>query len=204
MEELNLFSAKIWSTKLNLDKEILLENLYNHANNTPCVRRSNIGGYQGHNFDYEPLNQAIIDNVPEVEDTELGDLWVKNWININVTGNSNARHTHSNGLTLLSGVYYVSVPENSGGIVFHDPRGPILQSMANMRYYGESPFYTITPVEDTILYFPSWLEHEVEGSNNDEDRISISFNISREEDVAMERRVNSSTENHAFRMTPNR
>ncbi len=102
MEELNLFSSKIWSTKLNLDKEILLENLYNHANNTPCVRRSNIGGYQGHNFDYEPLNQAIVDNIPEVEDIKLGDIWVKNWININVAGDFNARHTHANGLTLLS------------------------------------------------------------------------------------------------------
>ena len=203
MEELNLFSSKIWSTKLNLDKELLLENLYNHANNTPCVRRSNIGGYQGHNFDYEPLNQAIVDNIPEVEDIKMGDIWVKNWININVAGDFNARHTHANGLTLLSGVYYVSVPENSGSILFHDPRGPIIMSMANMRYYGENPYYPITPVEDTILYFPSWLEHEVEQGNNNEERISISFNIVREEDLVTERRANSSVENRAFRMTPN-
>ena len=38
-------------------------------------------------------------------------------------------------------------------------------SMSNMRYYGENPYYPITPVEDTILYFPSWLEHEVKERN---------------------------------------
>ena len=34
-----------------------------------------------------------------------------------------------------------------------------------------------------LLYFPCWLEHEVEPNNTDEDRISISFNLIRKKDV---------------------
>ena len=34
-----------------------------------------------------------------------------------------------------------------------------------------------------LYYFPTWLEHEVGINNTDEDRVSISFNLIRREDV---------------------
>ena len=34
-----------------------------------------------------------------------------------------------------------------------------------------------------LLLFPSWLEHEVEANQTNEDRISISFNIVREKNL---------------------
>jgi uncharacterized protein (TIGR02466 family) len=40
------------------------------------------------------------------------------------------------------------------------------------------------PKENTLIFFPSWLQHEVQINNSDEDRVIISFNINwRNEDA---------------------
>ena len=45
-------------------------------------------------------------------------------------------------------------------------------------YYHASQLYNfIEPQEDMILFFPSWLEHDVEVNQSNEERISIGFNI---------------------------
>ena len=33
------------------------------------------------------------------------------------------------------------------------------------------------PVENSLIFFPSWLQHEVQTNNSNEDRVIISFNI---------------------------
>ena len=33
------------------------------------------------------------------------------------------------------------------------------------------------PEENNLIFFPSWLQHEVKINNSDEDRVVISFNI---------------------------
>ena len=102
------------------------------------------------------------------------------WINRNPKGASNTRHTHitySRPL-LLSGVYYIKVPENSGRIRFYDPRLISLMNPPDYEYYHDSQLYNfIEPQEDMILFFPSWLEHDVEVNQSNEERISIGFNI---------------------------
>jgi uncharacterized protein (TIGR02466 family) len=37
--------------------------------------------------------------------------------------------------------------------------------------------WEISPKENNIVLFPSWLEHYVSDNESDEDRISISFNF---------------------------
>ena len=49
------------------------------------------------------------------------------WSIINKKNASNARHIHSN--NYISAAYYVKTQENSGDIVFHDPR-----SVTTFRY----------------------------------------------------------------------
>ena len=34
-----------------------------------------------------------------------------------------------------------------------------------------------------VIYFPSWLEHEVEKNKSDEDRVSIAFNVISKEEL---------------------
>ena len=58
------------------------------------------------------------------------------WININRKGDYNKRHHHfaMYSSLFLSGVYYVSVPEDSGRIRFYDPRGPLVCDMIDQGY----------------------------------------------------------------------
>ena len=59
-------------------------------------------------------------------------------------------HCHAG--ELVSGVYYVTLPKESGSISFDDPRGPL------------PPFdnrEVIHPSEGQMILFPSWLMHAV-------------------------------------------
>ena len=105
------------------------------------------------------------------------------WINVNKKGNSNASHTHPG--AILSGVYYLSLPECCyGNFIFQ--RNPVDQHLReswgcsdNFNRYNElvADEYDIYPEEDRLIIFPSWLTHRVDPSAGDGERISISFNI---------------------------
>ena len=126
------------------------------------------------------LSEAIIKTFPRVGEKKLKDPNVYMWVNSNPKGASNSRHTHITYTRslLLSGVYYVKVPENSGRIRFYDPRMISSLNPPDHQYYYDSQLYNfIVPQEDMILFFPSWLEHDVEENQSNEERISIGFNI---------------------------
>jgi hypothetical protein len=71
-------------------------------------------------------------------------------------------HTHSN--SVLSGVFYASVPPGSGAITFTDPRS-LFQNK-----------HEHAPAPNTFIVFPSWLTHFVAPTNSDEFRVSFSCN----------------------------
>tara|TARA_B100000427_G_C15476068_1_gene580825 strand:+ start:277 stop:867 length:591 start_codon:yes stop_codon:yes gene_type:complete len=183
MEGYDLFPSTVWSVLLDLNLDELRKVVYNFSKTHPSETYTNIGGYQGHYFDYKLLNDAIRDNIPRYKDPELGDLHINSWVNINGKGCYNKKHTHADGVVLLSGAYYVTVPENSGNILFSDPRPTVVHSFADSRYYNSYQIYPIQPKENMLLLFPCWLEHQVEPNNSNEDRISISFNLMREKDI---------------------
>jgi len=88
------------------------------------------------------------------------------WATVHESGISHLPHTHPD--ELVSGVFYVKMPEKAGSILFDDPRGPL------------PPFdnrIVIRPQEGDIILFPSWLTHQVAPTQGNEERISIAFNI---------------------------
>ncbi len=83
------------------------------------------------------------------------------WINAMQPGQSTSRHSHEEHDELISGVYYVSAPADSGQILFHDP-----------------PFETrVRPQPGLLLLFAPGLEHSVEVNRSAAQRLSIAFNI---------------------------
>lgn len=119
-------------------------------------------------------------NKEQLEPTvALGNMWA----NINPPGAYNKRHNHAN--ALFSGVYYVKVPDNnqatSGQLELYEPRpGPLIihprQNQKDLpNLYWKKVSYN--PVEGRMIFFPSWLEHEVHVNNTKEQRISVSFNF---------------------------
>ena len=98
------------------------------------------------------------------------------WMNINQRGDWNIIHQH--GHFHFSGIYYIKYPKDSGRIGFKDPR-PAAMSNAffNERFDG-SELKTVDTIQDgSLLLWPSFLEHFVEPSRTDEERMSISFDI---------------------------
>ena len=99
------------------------------------------------------------------------------WANINPTGGLNSPHTHPN--NFLSGVYYVSLPDDEGHIVFSDPRpqaaGILPQVKKWNKYVGNEIKLEIKP--GRMVMFPAWLVHSVPVNRSPQERISISFNI---------------------------
>jgi uncharacterized protein (TIGR02466 family) len=96
------------------------------------------------------------------------------WANIQERGGFNVSHIHAN--TLLSGCFYLKVPEGSGEIVFKDPRPGAVMTGFPGRGINTAKDFKIKPTEGTLLIFPNWLEHYVESHEGEFDRISIAMN----------------------------
>ena len=81
------------------------------------------------------------------------------WLNVMKPGHITTRHNHDDDDELLSGVYYIHVPEHSGNL-----------------YLFSDQLIEITPEESGVVLFSPRLDHEVGMNNSDEMRLSIGFN----------------------------
>ena len=180
----NIFSSYLHEDFLNLDIEkIKKEILYIKSKDQGKII-SNYGGWQSQdlkkiNKNLKSLFKDINKSVKEVEK----HLHLKEklslssyWCNINYYGSFNKPHTHSG--SILSGVYYIKVPKNSGNLIFeHNPlsTATTYQNIKNYNQYNSST-WTCIPKENLCILFPSYLSHYVEPNLNKKERISISFN----------------------------
>ena len=174
-----MFITPVWATYLEcFDNNELLKQVYEIEKNQSSEHFSNKGGFQSSNFDNSHFREVVFNETPKRFDKPLPQLKVFNWVNINRRGDCNTRHVHFCNNIFLSGVYYVKVPENSGNIKFWDPRGLLHHTLPEHAFYFDGHEYEwIVPKSGMLLFFPSWLEHEVEPNESEEDRISISFNL---------------------------
>jgi uncharacterized protein (TIGR02466 family) len=173
----SFFITPIWHSFLDIDRNKLLNKVTKFCMNTKSNNISSVGGKQKRDFYDEELFSEIENNIPKT-DKKFPKHRIFSWININGPGHSNRRHSHVDTSIILSGTYYLQVSENCGLIKFHDPRGHIIQDMPDTKYYFDGYSYnTIKPENNLLLFFPSWIEHEVEENKSKEDRVSISFNI---------------------------
>jgi uncharacterized protein (TIGR02466 family) len=99
------------------------------------------------------------------------------WATVLARGAAHKAHSHPN--NFLSGVYYVRTRPGSDAINFHDPRtqaGVIRPPVAELT--AENTDQVVVRVTNgTLLMFPSYLEHSVDANVNEEERISVSFNV---------------------------
>tara|TARA_Y100001937_G_scaffold60875_1_gene83239 strand:- start:1925 stop:2515 length:591 start_codon:yes stop_codon:yes gene_type:complete len=104
------------------------------------------------------------------------------WIMINSPNSYNTSHTHPD--SHFSGVLWLKIPEKSGKIKFDNPlshTGFVEASSYLDEVKDQTAFYhsmIFDPEVGKMLTFPSALRHEVFPNESDEDRISISYNIS--------------------------
>jgi len=81
---------------------------------------------------------------------------------------------------MISGTFYVEVPNGSGSIRFEDPRLPLMMASPTRRRDAPKelqPFATVQPRPGLLLMWESWLRHEVLSGTARGERLSISFNF---------------------------
>jgi uncharacterized protein (TIGR02466 family) len=151
----------------------------------PGVTISNRGGWHSNEI-INPVPQSLealfLDMTEFVNDVcyrHTGTLlkFGNFWININGHHDYNMLHDHQK--SVLSGVYYVDVPdENMGDLVLH--RGDNAEFfIKNVQESTMMNSLTVTKKAkaSTFYLFPSWIKHHVERNESDKERISIAFNF---------------------------
>ena len=187
-----LFSTPVWTIQLDNYKNIN-EDMYKYIKflnekDNIGISKSNIKGWHSKDFD---LNDKDPQNfikfiLPAIEQVMDDMSWEKQkqtakinnmWAIINTGGSANLRHQHGN--STISGAYYVRAPENSGDIVFYDPRPAPVYSHPNISgpNFLNAQVNGITPKEGALVLFPSFLDHSVNENKSNDERIVISFNI---------------------------
>lgn len=110
-----------------------------------------------------PELQPIVDAATHYasEITGIENLKSGFWFNEMHPGHRTSLHSHEELDEVLSCVYYVTSPENSGHLVLRDD-------------YQDS---FVEPHAGMFAFFPPWLEHEVEENKSSEMRLSVAFNF---------------------------
>jgi uncharacterized protein (TIGR02466 family) len=194
-----IFYTPIKCQQFEIDNKALSEFCYDVQKTDTGTKKSNSGNaWQSNslnivnNLEKNEIFKLLVSNISacgKVFAQELGivpSVGIQNmWINISKPGGYNINHVHPK--SILSGCFYVKTPENCGSIVFTNPIRDLM--CAYMDYWhlmdegklNNSPFshmeWEISPKENDIVLFPSWLAHHVNDNKSNEDRISISFNF---------------------------
>ncbi|MFK3888316.1 TIGR02466 family protein [Sphingomonas sp. NPDC079357] len=92
------------------------------------------------------------------------------WVNVMKPGGTHSGHLHPH--SVVSGTFYVAVPEGSGALKLEDPRLPMLMAAPPR----DGTFVYAEPRDGALFLWESWLRHEVLTSTAKAERISVSFN----------------------------
>ena len=141
---------------------------FNRLQESPRTERSHYFGGRYENIypkreefpEMEPLIAHVLDCAKRLLNTKQ-ELRLGFWFNQMSPGHSTTLHTHEDMEELLSGVFYLQVPANSGDIVFR----------------LEGTELRFTPEAGQMLLFPPELPHEVEINHSEKVRLSVAFNI---------------------------
>ena len=99
------------------------------------------------------------------------------WINVLEHLGTHSGHIHPH--SVISGTFYVTIPDGASSLRFEDPRlammmnAPLRKPSARQDHQA---FQSIAPQPGTVLLWESWLRHEVPINLSEDVRISVSFN----------------------------
>ena len=153
----------------------------------PTAGRSNRCGWSSSNRSilekeaFKSLRDAVgmaIDHTfkeMKVINTDKFNIAVESWVNSHDAGGFNVKHMHTH--AMLSGSFYLKVPEGSGDIVFSDPRPGSVHAPIRCSSSFGSMDMRIQSKAGQLILFPNYLEHFVLENKSDSQRVSISMNV---------------------------
>ena len=92
------------------------------------------------------------------------------WVNVMKPGGTHSGHLHPH--SVVSGTFYIAVPQGSGALKLEDPRLAMLMAAPTR----PDTFVYAEPQVGSLFLWESWLRHEVMPSSAKAERISVSFN----------------------------
>ena len=182
------FPTIIYAKDLQLDNRLFEREIIEWSKRDKGVKRTNmIGWHSTTDMHKIPVFKPLVDELFKMQiemyreeflsrEPIIGNMWA----NINPPGGYNRPHIHPN--SHFSGVYYIKAPQNSGDIVFNDPRSGAHMIMPERIKDSKPPSHLwrevrINPLEGRLIMFPSWLWHCVDPNESNDIRISVSFNF---------------------------
>jgi uncharacterized protein (TIGR02466 family) len=99
------------------------------------------------------------------------------WANVLDPGGYHTAHIHPH--SVISGTYYVTVPNGAGALKLEDPRLPLMMAAPPRKARASRQnrtFVSVEPKPGTLLLWESWLRHEVPVNASCLKRVSVSFN----------------------------
>ncbi len=119
------------------------------------------------------LKSLINEAVKLAEDfLDIKNLRAGYWFNYMPPGATTTLHTHDDDDELLSCVFYVNVPENSGNLIIYYDSGDARQKKIEIK----------SRTGDFIFFKPD-VRHEVSKNNSSDFRLSIGFNFGLDDDL---------------------
>lgn len=147
----------------------VIEDVYAKLDSTDTVRSHYFNGrYENIYLDKSLIRglDCILDCIQReaarLLDVDRNELQLGYWLNIMHYNDVTLLHSHDDNDELLSGTYYLQVPEKSGRLLIHCG--------------GPEPV-SITAKESAYVLFHPAVEHEVTAHLNTQARISLGFNI---------------------------
>ena len=169
---------KVHKTKVSFNED-MISYIHGLQKDKKSRKKSNEGGWQSELLPSKQFDILFKEVYAIFQQLNLGvkEMYVSQvWANVNRKGDWNQMHLHS-GKYDFCGNYYVKAPKDCGKIIFKDPRPAAIGSMFMVNRYSKGEYFHIDPEEGKLVLFPPYLEHMVEPSKTDEERISIAFDL---------------------------
>jgi len=191
---LPLFSIPVYAVDFNIDK-----NIKTYLNNIPTVLNNDSHCYISkdtnllNNRNFKQLNKELIkhiniykSNVLEIKD-QIKLYITDSWLLKHKQNNYGPMHNHFN--SLISGVLYIKVPENSGNITFYKSGSfgyepSIALDYKNYNFHNSSS-WTLNVKENSLILFPSNLMHSISPNLSNKTRLSLAFNVFLKGDLSL-------------------
>ena len=191
LEHHPMFVTSAYTTYVqDIDNSKITEHVNYLDNNVPNVRRqrSNAGGFQTTDiypmpFDFDETEKLFAQWIQPAVGTILNGWNVPHdinsfsyWYNLNPKFTYNREHIHAN--SLVSGVYYIKVPKDSGQLVFHRTDATAFLNLYDFyKTLDTCSTFKINPCPGMLVVFPASFTHSVEQNMSEEPRVSVAFNF---------------------------
>lgn len=165
IESFDQFSRVTTDFEDAFNQELLAD--FERLKTAESTRKSHYFGGRFENIYIDRAESAAINQVLSLAEqlatkiTGQSPLQTGFWFNEMPPGHFTTAHSHDDDDELLSAVYYVSVPQNSGRLILGE---------------GENREF-IQPVSGQMIFFSPALVHEVEINQSDQTRVSIAMNF---------------------------